>query len=865
MIQRTVAFCIDRPWLIIGLSAILTVLGLWFTGTHFRINADTARLISPEVAWRRDEIAVERAFPQRTELILGVIDADTPERAEEAGQRLAEALRPHSDVLKSVRQPDSGPFFERSGLLFLSTEELTRTTEGLIRQQALLGPLAADPSLRGVTQALSLGTRGVQAGATTMDELAVTMKAFSDVFEQVLAGRPARLSWQTVLSGGKIEARELRRFILIQPNLDYTALQPGARATNLVRQTAARLELTPDHGVRVRLTGPVPLADDEFATIAENAGLNATLTIAAIALVLFLALGSARLIFAVLATLFAGLVTTAALGLLVVGEFNLISVAFAALFVGLGVDFGVQFAVRYRAERHSQGDLRNAIPGAARGVGWPLTLAALSLIAGFFSFLPTEYRGVSELGLIAGLGMVIAYLATLTVLPALILILPPPGERQAVETASLAAVDHWIAGHRRAVIIATVALVAAGLPFLFKLRFDWNPMNLRSPRVESVATFIDLAKAPETTPNTIDVLTPSLDSADQLAARLRAVPEVARVMTLSTFVPDDQEEKLAIIRNAARLLDPVLHATVLPPPSDAQNVEALRSAAAILREVAATPGAANDTARRLANVLERLAGARPATREAAQTAVTVDLTRLIDHLRAAMTAEAITRQNLPPDLVADWIAADRRARVEVFPTGNTNDNEVIARFAASVRSVAPNATGAPVAFVEAGRTVVRAFITAGLLALAAIFLILWVALRRAMDVALTLGPLVLATMLTLETAYLVGLPLNFANIIALPLMLAVGVAFHIYYILAWRAGVADMLASSLTRAIFFSALTTGVAFGSLFFSSHPGTASMGALLGLSLVFTLLAAFIVVPAFLGPPREKRSQLLSSAGP
>ena len=143
--------------------------------------------------------------------------------------------------------------------------------------------------------------------------------------------------------------------------------------------------------------------------------------------------------------------------------------------------------------------------------------------------------------------------------------------------------------------------------------------------------------------------------------------------------------------------------------------------------------------------------------------------------------------------------------------------------------------------------------TAGLLALLAIFAILTLALRNARDVALTLGPLVLATILTLETAHLIGMPLNLANIIALPLMLAVGVNFHIYYMIAWRDGVADMLATSLTRAIFFSSLTTGVAFGSLWLSNHPGTASMGKLLTLSLFFTLLAAFIIVPAYLGPPR------------
>jgi uncharacterized protein len=140
-----------------------------------------------------------------------------------------------------------------------------------------------------------------------------------------------------------------------------------------------------------------------------------------------------------------------------------------------------------------------------------------------------------------------------------------------------------------------------------------------------------------------------------------------------------------------------------------------------------------------------------------------------------------------------------------------------------------------------------------------------VALRHPWDVAMTLGPLVLATLMTLEFMYIIDMPLNFANIIALPLMLAVGVAFHIYYVIAWRAGVVEMLASSLTKAIFFSAMATGTAFGSLMLSSHPGTASMGKLLALSLFFTLLAAFIIVPAFLGPPPVQAREADSAAKP
>jgi hopanoid biosynthesis associated RND transporter like protein HpnN len=856
LIERTVALCTRRPWLVIAAALAMMLAGLYVTVTRFAINTNTERLISSDVSWRRDLVAYDAAFPQRLGLIVAVVDGETPEIADESADKLARALAPRTQVLETVRRPDSGPFFDKNGLLFLSVDELTRTTEQLIRQQGFLGPLAADPSLRGVMHALQLGAQGVRAGETTLDELAAPMTAFTKIFEDVLAGRPARLSWRQLLSGGQSEPRELRRFILIKPKLDYNALEPAAAALDLIRNTAANLRLTPDRGVRVRLTGPAPVESDEFATIAENAALNAALTIAAIAFILFLALRSGRVIFAVLTTAFAGLIVTAGVGLLMVGQFNLISVAFAALFLGLGVDFGIQFAVRYRAERYDQEHLRDAIVAAGRGVGWSLTLAAVSLLAGFFSFLPTEFRGVSELGLIAGVGMIIAYVASLTLLPALLTVLHPPGEPESVETAPLAAVDRWIADNRRFVLIATAAVVLGGLPFLLKLPFDANPMNLRSQRVESVATFLDLARDPQSTPNTIDILAPSLDAAKALAARI-ALPEASHTVTLATFVPQDQDEKLALIRDAAMLLDSVLHPPeVKPAPSDADNVEALRNTASALRSAAgANAGGANDTARRLADVLDRLAAADPGRRAAAQTAVTTDLVRLLDQLRTTLSAEPVTRETLPPELVRDWLAPDGRARVEVFPKGDSNDNAVIARFASAVRSVAPNATGTPVIIVESGRTVVRAFIEAGLFSLGAIFIILLIALRRPLDVALTLGPLVLATIMTLEAAYLLGLPLNFANIIALPLMLAVGVAFHIYYIIAWRDGVADMLASSLTRAIFFSALTTGVAFGSLCFSSHPGTASMGKLLALSLFFTLVAAFIIVPAFLGPPREK----------
>jgi uncharacterized protein len=160
----------------------------------------------------------------------------------------------------------------------------------------------------------------------------------------------------------------------------------------------------------------------------------------------------------------------------------------------------------------------------------------------------------------------------------------------------------------------------------------------------------------------------------------------------------------------------------------------------------------------------------------------------------------------------------------------------------------------PVSILESGKTIVGAFVHAGIFALVSIAILLWIVLRRLGDVLLTLVPLLLAGLVTLEVCVLIGLPLNFANIIALPLLLGVGVAFKIYYIMAWRAGQTDLLQSSLTRAVIWSALTTATAFGSLWLSSHPGTSSMGKLLALSLASTMLAAVLFQPALMGKPRN-----------
>ncbi|TDR94943.1 MMPL family transporter [Enterovirga rhinocerotis] len=842
---------IRHPWFVIVLSLLLTLGGVYVAATRFAITTETNQLIETHDAWTRDKITFEDGFPQLSKLIVAVVDGETPELADRGAAKLLEALRgARNPAILSAWRPDGGPFFDRNGLLLLPLDEVRATTQGLVQQQELLLSLAGDPTLRGLLRLIQLGAQqgALADNAALLDQVTATV-------DRVLGGQKAWLSWQGLMSGKAPETRELRRFVLIDPALDFDALEPAAVAIGEIRAQIARNELTLENGIRVRLTGSAPLADEEFATVRDGAPLHLGLSAVAIAVLLFFALKSGRVIAAVLLTTFAGLVMTIALGLLMVGRFNVISVSVAALFLGLGVDFGIQVAVRYRDERHKFDDVREALRRSGRGIGWSLMLAAMSLLAGFFSFLPTSFKGVSELGLITGVGMIVAFLSSLTLLPALIAVMKPPGEPDTVESPRLAAIDHWILRNRKLVIGASVLLVAAGLPFLLKIEFDANPMHLRSEKTEGVATFLDLTRTPGQTPNTIAVVAADLAAVGPLSDRLSALPEVAQVISIQTFLPADQDEKLALIRKAAEEL---VALTDPPPavaaPSDEEIVTALRRTATAL-EAKAKPG---DPQARLAAAFTRLADATPATRQAAAVALVGDLPALFERLRLMLAPERITVDTLPEDIRRDWLSDKGAARIDVTPKGDANDNAVLERFSDAVRAVAPNASGPPIEVVEAGRVIGQSFVIAGSLALAAIFVILTIALRNPFDVALTLGPLVIATLLTLETAYLIGMPLNLANIIALPLMLAVGVNFHIYYMIAWRDGMTDMLASSLTRAIFFSSLVTGIAFGSLWLSKHPGTASMGKLLTISLVYTLLAAFIAVPAFLGPPRQHRNK-------
>lgn len=839
------------------LVLVATVAAGLYVSRQIRIDTDTSNLISPDLPWRRDAAEMDRAFPQNNDLLAVVIDGATPDQTEDAASALAAQFSANRELFRDVREPEASPFFRENGLLFLSQEEVQKFADGTIASQPMLGALAADPSPRGVFNALDLFSQGAIRGDIPPSALDRPFLAVAGAIDAAVAGHYEPLSWQNLLSDRKPGPRELRRIVLARPALNFGAVEPGRRAIDEIHATARAQGFVPERGVRVRVTGPVALSDDQLSALSDGAGLAAALSLGLLVLWLVLAMRSFSTVAAILSTLVVGLVACAAFAVRVVGAFNPISVAFGPLFIGIAIDFGIQFSVRYAAERHeSEGTAglrespKEALRRTASGVGAPLVVAGAATAAGFLSLYPTEYRGVSDLGLIAGVGMLVALVLNLTLLPALLTLFRAKGFREAGGFPWAAPLDNLLV-RRRAWVFAACGLLAVGsATALSGLRFDFDPINLENPKAESVQTLFDLMRNPETTPYTLDILAPSAKAASDLAERLGRLPEVSMAIWLGSFVPVGQEAKLEVLEDVRDLLEPTLSSPPSKPPPTAK--ESLMAASRCAEDIGKLAARGDGAAVRLEAALESAVEKGPSIVPALDANLSQGAKHRLEDALLALKASPVSLGSIPPDIRRDWVTADGRHRLQVFPKGDARKLVVLRDFVAAVQHEAPGATGMPVQIQESARTVIRAFETAGILAAVAITLLLVLILRRLRDIAAVLAPLAIAGLLTMATSVWIGMPLNFANIVTIPLLLGIGVAFDIYFVLRWRSGEPGLLQSPTARGVVFSALTTGTAFGSLAISKSPGMADMGKLLSLGLLYTLLCTLFFLPAFLGRP-------------
>ncbi len=481
---------------------------------------------------------------------------------------------------------------------------------------------------------------------------------------------------------------------------------------------------------------------------------------------------------------------------------------------------------------------------------------------------------MGELGLISGTGMGISLFANLTLLPALLSLGTPeasPAGRAAPRWITQFLIP--LASRHYRVVLAGAALLAVAAGYALRwVDFDVSVARIRAPQAESVQVFEELLAESKNSPWTIDLIEPDLQSAQRTAAELTELPEVESAITLADYIPENQEEKLEILADLAYFVPaPATYTDDQPAPTPREQVEAVRGLRSLLDaswlvdanpERAASVERARHQLDRLLARLDDVAAKEDALGDFQKSL----LGALPDQLRMlwnALDPGTVDLSQLPPDLVRRMVAPDGRARVEVIPSGDLNDDVALADFVDAVRKLRPQATGSAVSILEWARATIRSFQEAMVLATLAIGLVVFALWRSFRDLALVMTPLLLAALFTGATAAATGLSFNFANLVVLPLLLGIGVDSGIHLVHRHRvaeqqhlhlATAPELLGTSTAQAVLFSALTTMASFFSLALSSHGGLSSLGKLLLIGVSYMLACNLVVLPALIRAVRR-----------
>ena len=850
----------------------LAFFAMRYTVDNLSMNTDTEDMLSEELVWRKLDQEYEKRFPQYDNNILIVVEAATPDQAGDAAALLYQRLKPEQALFEFVYYPNALSVFRESGLLYLDTTELQDLSDSLAEVQPFLAKLARDPSLRGLFGVLTEALDAREDGEDV--DLNPILTHINAAIEALQDNRPFRMSWQELMSGDNpgdagapgagAEKATYREFIVLQPKLDYAGFFPATPAIEKIHRLYEDLDIATSPGAQIRLTGATMLAHEEMLSVMKGTKTAIVLALALVTVIMLVGLGSARLALVTMISLVTGLLFTAAFATLTVGELNLISVAFAVLYIGLGVDFAIHYCLRYREHLIDGADRRRALEQTSVNVGGSLFLCAVSTAIGFFAFIPTDYTGVAELGWISGFGMFISFAVTLTVIPALLSLLPvKPGPERPVRGCRL------IDLHPGKILGGASLLALASAVLLSGIRFDHNTLNLHDQDGAALMTFRQLLADNDLTPWTGITIADDAAQADSYRDQFARSDLVDKVVSIADFIPGDQDEKLYIIDEMSLLLGDL--SVAAQPDAETQSPAARLAALHAFQEKLQADGTDDPVMARLrGNLSGLLADLEPSLRDGVDSrlrgnggdgpeilaqleqSLLASLPGRLEALNASLNADYISLENLPDELKQLWLSADGRQRIEIYPKQDMQDNAALRQFVREIQSITPQVTGSPVNNLEASDAVAAAFKQAFLYAFIAITLMLYVLLTRKRDVFLVLIPLLMAAALTGGISVLAGLPLNFANVIALPLLLGIGVDSGIHIIHRFRTDLPEgksILATSSARAVVVSSLTTMGGVGNLALSPHAGTASMGMLLTLGIGVTLACMLIVLPALL----------------
>lgn len=855
------------PLLLLAIALLSAYCAVEYTRHHLTINTDTAELIAPDAPFQQNRRKFEQAFGQDIHTLLLVVESSSPELTKAAAQRLTRELRADQEHFSKIYRPDENAFFQRNGLLYLNSEKLQDFSVTLAQAQPFIGRISQDPSLNGFFSIFEDAlNQDNKAGEVPIDLMSLIDKV-SHALHKTLNGETELLSWQNLIAENHIsDAQSDKAFILATPKFDFGRILPAEPAIEAIRAASQKIQDPNLPSVKVWITGEVGLEHDEMAGMSEGTFSASIFSLVLVCGILLIAYRSWLLMLATLFTLGLGMVFCGLFAATAVKELNLISVAFAVSNIGLGVEYAIHFCLRYRDNLDLHGNNKLlAIRSAVLDTSPALILCAGTTSIGLYAFVPTDYEGISELGLLAGTSLFICLFVTLTVLPVLLKLLPTPprhelkqGEHPGASKASKFLA--WFTLHyAKPIVLTTGCLTLIALYLACQVKTDFNPINLRDPHTESVIAFKELLKTRDTSPMTLSLLAGSAAEAHALQQKLATLPSVDKTVSLFDFVPEDQDNKLATIDDMVLTLGPQsrffppLKTGIDPKPAILRMLAAIetnlptKTDPAEIRSLQAFQHELQDV---LTELNARFQPDRGLFVEKLQTSLLGTLPTVMNQLLTGFQAEEIGPASIPTEIKQRWLSQDGLYRIQILPKQDLNDLDQLETFITEVQAVAPETTDLPIMYWESMKSVLAAFRQAISIALVSIALLLLFIRRSLVDTLLVMTPLILAGLFTMACTVLTATPINFANIIALPLLLGLGVDNGIHMVEKLHHSLSEqqnIYQSSTARGMFYGALTTISSFAGLAFSPHQGIASMGLVITIGIFWIMACTFILLPA------------------
>ncbi len=856
------------PFLVLVSIALLAYFAMQYTANHLSINTDTAELIAPDAPFQQNRRKFEKAFSQDMHTLLLVVESDTPELTKSATKRLGRMLNADKNNFESVYIPNENEFFRKNGLLYLDPHDLQTISDNLAQAQPFIGRISEQPNLTGFFSIFEDALKTENKDQTVPIDLPELIEKVSRTLHKRINGETSLLSWEELIAEKKVSASRTKNgFVIVLPKFDYSQIRPAESAIESIRKAVEKIQ---DHNlpaVKVWVTGEVGLEDDELLGMSSGTFNASIFSVALVLVILLIAYRSVLLSAATLIALALGMIFCGAFAAFSVQQLNLISVAFAVSNIGLGVEYAIHFCLRYRDNMAHHISRERALHSTLMSTSPSLILCAGTTAIGLYSFIPTDYKGVSELGLLAGTSLFICLLVTLISLPALLKLIPMPisasNSTKPSDTETLASLSEKMAKltihYAKPITYAALLLAVISIGLMFKVKTDFNPINLRDPNTESVIAFKNLMKDRDTSPLTLTVLAKDEHETKALQQKLAKIDSVDKTISLYDFMPSEQDEKLFIIEDMAMVLGSQARSFPALKP-DADPIPGINSLIKTLDGVLPLKTGAHEVEvltnfkKELQDILLELATRQEPDRSAfiekIQTTLLGTLPNAMNELYASFDAKAITLTDLPADIKDRWLSKDGWYRIQILPKKDLNDLTNLQEFITDVQAVAPDTTDLPIMYWESMKEVIAAFQQAILIALVAIALLLFTIRRNLTDTLLVMTPLILAGIFTMASTVLTGTPINFANIIALPLLLGLGVDNGIHMVEKLHHSVSEdqnIYQSSTARAMFYGALTTASSFAGLAFSPHQGIASMGLIITIGIFWIMVCTFIILPA------------------